>query len=174
VADWQHVTVGDPFRLHPDVALHVVVVEPDHALVVRGGVPMGDTAPPYDFTWAFVLNELADGNTRLVIRERYAFTRWWASLIVEPVLAVSFVMTQKMLKGIRARAERTRLGRGSSSRRKRRADSAAYEYRIGIRACRSGPGPSMNGPSALVGLCGRGRHFRERTQPGAFATEEMP
>jgi hypothetical protein len=108
VADWQHVTVGDPFRLHPDVALHVVVVEHGHALVVRGGVPMGDTAPPYDFTWAFVLHERADGNTRLVIRERYAFTRSWASLIVEPVLAVSFVMTRKMLHGIRARAERRR------------------------------------------------------------------
>jgi hypothetical protein len=59
-------------------------------------------------SWTFVLNELADGNTRLVIRERYAFTRWWASLIVEPVLAISFVMTQKMLNGIRARAERGR------------------------------------------------------------------
>ena len=59
VEEWQHVTVGDPFRLHPDVALDVVVVEPNHALVVRGGVPMGDAAPPYDFTWAFVLDELA-------------------------------------------------------------------------------------------------------------------
>jgi hypothetical protein len=67
---------------------------------------MGDAAPPYDFTWAFVLIELADGNTRLVIRERYTFTRWWASLIVEPVLAVSFLMTRKMLHGIRVRAER--------------------------------------------------------------------
>ncbi|MEY2424308.1 MAG: hypothetical protein QOI95_4375 [Acidimicrobiaceae bacterium] len=106
VEEWQHVTVGDPFRLHPDIALDVVVVEPDHALVVRGGVPMGDVAPPYDSTWAFVLNELADGNTRLVTRERYAFTQRWASAIVEPVLAVSFVMTRKMLHGIRARAER--------------------------------------------------------------------
>jgi hypothetical protein len=109
VAEWQHITVGDPFRLHPDIALDVVVVEPDHALVVQGGVPMGDTAPPYDSTWAFVLNELADGDTRLVIRERYAFTKRWASLIVEPVTAVSFVMTRKMLHGIRARAERKRI-----------------------------------------------------------------
>ena len=106
VEDWQHVTVGDSYRLHPDIALHVMVVEEDLTLVVQGGVPLGDTAPPYDFTWAFVLNELADGNTRLVVRERYNFTRWWASLIVEPVLAVSFVMTRKMLLGIRARTER--------------------------------------------------------------------
>jgi hypothetical protein len=109
VEDWQHVTVGDSFRLHPDIALHVVVVEPDVALVIRGGVPMGDTAPPYDFTWAFVLNELADGTTRLVIRERYSFTRWWASLVVDSVTPVSFVMTRKMLRGIRGRAERRRI-----------------------------------------------------------------
>jgi hypothetical protein len=112
VEEWQHVTVGDPFRLHPDIALEVVVVESDHALVVRGGVPMGDSAPPYDCTWAFVLNELADGNTRLVTRERYAFTQRWASLIVDPVLTVSFVMTRKMLHGIRARAERHTGARG--------------------------------------------------------------
>jgi hypothetical protein len=105
VEEWQQVTVGDSFRLHPDIALDVVVVEPDHALVIMGGVPMGDVAPPYDFTWAFVLNQMADGNTRLVIRERYLFTKRWALLIVAPVLAVSFVMTRKMLHGIRARAE---------------------------------------------------------------------
>jgi hypothetical protein len=106
VPAWQQVGVGDPFRLHPDVALHVVVVEPDHALVVQGGVPMGATAPPYDFTWAFVLTENADGTTRLDIRERYCLTRTWAWLIVAPATAVSFVMTGKMLRGIRSRAER--------------------------------------------------------------------
>jgi hypothetical protein len=108
VEEWQHVRVAAPFRLHPDIALRVAAVEPGHALVVRGAVPIGDTVPPYDFTWAFVLNELADGTTRLVVRERYAFTRWWASLIVEPTLAVSFVMSRRMLHGIRTRAERLR------------------------------------------------------------------
>jgi hypothetical protein len=107
VEEWQNVTVAAPFRLHPDVALHVVVVEPDHALVVRGAVPIGDKAPPYDFTWAFVLND-EDGSTRLIVRERYAFTQGWASLIVEPTLAVSFVMTRRMLHGIRTRAEHLR------------------------------------------------------------------
>jgi hypothetical protein len=102
---WQHIAIGDPFRLHPDVALRVVGVQPDHALVLQGAVPIGDSAPPYDFTWAFVVNELPDGTTRLVIRERYAFTHAWASLIVEPALAVSFVMTRRMLRGIRTRSE---------------------------------------------------------------------
>jgi hypothetical protein len=38
---------------------------------VRGGVPVGRLPPPYDFTWAFVLRDRADGTTRLVVRERY-------------------------------------------------------------------------------------------------------
>lgn len=39
VAQWQDVAPGDDFRLHPDVALTVVAVEPPHALVVRVGSP---------------------------------------------------------------------------------------------------------------------------------------
>jgi hypothetical protein len=66
---------------------------------------MGTTAPPYDFTWAFVLRQQPDGTTRLLVRERYAYTRRWARLLVEPVELVSFVMTRKMLRGIRDRAE---------------------------------------------------------------------
>ena len=105
VPEWQALEVGDEVRLHPEVPLVVAALEPGRALVLRGGVPMGDTAPPYDFTWAFALREQPDGTTRLLIRERYAYTQWWSPLLVEPVEAVSFVMTQKMLRGIRDRAE---------------------------------------------------------------------
>ena len=71
---------------------------------------MGSTPPPYDFTWAFVLREQPDGSTRLLVRERYAYTERWALLLVEPVAAASFVMSQKMLRGIRDRAEATAWG----------------------------------------------------------------
>ena len=67
---------------------------------------MGNTTAPYDFTWAFALREELPGTTRLLVRERYAYTRPWTRLLVEPAEAVSFVMTQKMLRGIRDRAER--------------------------------------------------------------------
>jgi len=105
----QDIRVGDEVRLHPEVTLAVAAVKPGRSLVLRGGVPMGETPPPYDFTWAFVLAEQADGTTRLIVRERYGYTRWWSPLIVEPVEAISFVMSQKMLRGIRDRAERTAL-----------------------------------------------------------------
>jgi len=105
--DWQDVGPGDQIRLAPQVALAVATVQPGQSLVLHGGVPMGDTSPPYDFTWAFVLNGEPGGATRLIVRERYAFLRPWARVLVEPVEAVSFVMSQKMLRGIRDRAERS-------------------------------------------------------------------
>jgi hypothetical protein len=106
VAEWQSIDVGDAVHLHPEVGLIVAVVEPGRALVLRGGVPIGRTPPPYDFTWAFVLRDQADGSTRLVVRERYGYSRRWAWLLVEPVELISSVMSRRMLRGIAARAER--------------------------------------------------------------------
>jgi hypothetical protein len=106
VPQWQDLKVGDQVKLHPEVGLAVAVVEPGRALVLRGGVPMGAVPPPYDFTWAFVLREQPDGTTRLLVRERYAYTQPGAGFLVEPVAVVAFVMSQRMLRGIRDRAER--------------------------------------------------------------------
>jgi hypothetical protein len=106
VPEWQSIGVGDGVYLHPEVGLIVAIVEPGRAMVLRGGVPIGPTPPPYDFTWAFVLCEQPDGSTRLVVRERYGYSRWWAWLLVEPAELISFVMSQRMLRGIKERAER--------------------------------------------------------------------
>jgi hypothetical protein len=106
VPEWQDLKVGDQVKLHPEVGLGVAVVEPGRALVLRGGVPMGAAPPPYDFTWAFVVRERPDGTTRLLVRERYVYTQRWAPVLVEPVAVVAFVMSQRMLRGIRDRAER--------------------------------------------------------------------
>jgi hypothetical protein len=106
VPDWQDVRVGDEVRFAPDIGLAVASLEQGRSLVLRGGVPIGNTAPPYDFTWAFVLRDEPDKTTRLLVRERYAYTRPWARLIVEPTEVLSFVMSQKMLRGIKERAER--------------------------------------------------------------------
>jgi len=105
VAEWQDIKIGDEIKLAPAVGLEVTAVEPGRSLVLRGGVPMGNTPPPYDFTWAWVLRDEPDRTARLLVRERYAYTRPWARFLVEPAEAVSFVMSQKMLRGIRDRAE---------------------------------------------------------------------
>ena len=57
-------------------------------------------------SWAFALRDEPGGGTRLIVRERYEYLRPWARLLVEPTEVVSF-MSQKMLRGIRERAERT-------------------------------------------------------------------
>ena len=106
VPEWQDVAVGDEIRLAPEVGLAVASLVLGRSLVLRGGIPMGKAAPPYDFTWAFVLHSAPGRTTRLLVRERYAYTRPWARLLVEPVEVVSFVMSRKMLRGIKERAER--------------------------------------------------------------------
>jgi hypothetical protein len=103
--EWQDIKPGDEVRLHPDVALDVAAVDPGRSLVLRSAVPDGPP-PPFGFTWAFALQPGPDAATRLIVRERYAYPRPWARLIVEPVEVIDFVMTQKMLRGIRSRAER--------------------------------------------------------------------
>jgi hypothetical protein len=106
VPEWQDVGVGDEVRLAPEVGLVVACLERGRSLVLNGGIPIGTSAPPYDFTWAFALRAEPDGTTRLLVRERYAYRRPWARLLVEPVEVVSFVMSRKMLRGIKHRAER--------------------------------------------------------------------
>jgi len=107
VPEWQRIDIGAQVKLAPQVALSVALVVPARALVLRGGIPMGNTPPPCHVTWAFVLREAANRTSRLVVRERYRYTRRWAPLLVEPVQFVSLLMTQRMLRGIKQRAERT-------------------------------------------------------------------
>ncbi|MCW2721302.1 hypothetical protein [Pseudonocardia sp.] len=104
VPAWQDVVVGAEVRLAPEVAMTVASVDPGRSLVLRGGIPLGRSAP-FDMTWAFVLREEPDGTTRLISRERYGYLRWWAPLVVVPASAVSFVMSRRMLHGIAERAE---------------------------------------------------------------------
>jgi hypothetical protein len=105
--DWQHLDVGDAVRLAPELALKVAVAKPPRTLVLQGGVLPGTTMAPYEFTWTFDLSPVSAAATRLVVRERYAYTRWWARLMVEPLTVVSFLMSRRMLHGIRDRAEQT-------------------------------------------------------------------
>ena len=100
--------VGEAVNLHPQVALEVVAFADGDHLVLRGGVGPDGRAEgaPYDFTWAFVLVDSPNGTTRLVVRERYAYLEPWAGALVEPIELLSFLMSQRMLRGIRDRAER--------------------------------------------------------------------
>lgn len=106
---WQDLAVGDHVHLAPQVALEVARLDRDRAMVLRGAGPAlpDEDAAPYDFTWAFLLRPGREaGTTRLVVRERYRYREPWARWAVEPLTLVSLVMTARMLRGIRDRAER--------------------------------------------------------------------
>ncbi|UTT71440.1 SRPBCC family protein [Arthrobacter sp. DNA4] len=102
--EWQDIKAGDRFHLAPDPSadLEVGAVDLGSSFVLR--VPPGSPGP-FDFSWAFVLRPQPDGTTRLLVRERYAYRRWWTLLMVEAVEIASFVMSRRMLQGIRDRAE---------------------------------------------------------------------
>lgn len=127
---WQDLAVGDPVHLAPEFALRVALLEAPRAMVwlgADGGDPTGSEPTgsestgseptgtestgsagdvmPFEFSWAFVLTESAPGRTRLVVRERYRYLTGWARFMVEPASMVSFLMSSKMLRGIRDRAE---------------------------------------------------------------------
>ena len=74
---------GDQVRIHPKVPLDTAIAEPDRARVLRGGAPHDPT-----------------GGAGAIL-----YDNRWAPLMVEPIATVGFVMSQKMLRGIRARAE---------------------------------------------------------------------
>ncbi|HSN36516.1 MAG TPA: SRPBCC family protein [Arthrobacter sp.] len=107
--EWQDIKVGDRFHLAPAASadLEVGLVDQGNALVLR--VPPGSPPGPFDFSWAFVLQPQSDGNTRLLVRERYAYRQWWARCLVETVEVASFIMSRRMLHGIRSRAEGSHL-----------------------------------------------------------------
>jgi hypothetical protein len=108
VPEWQQVEVGDEVRLAPAAGLKLAIFEPGRALVLQGSLPIA-RRPPFDSTWAFILCEQPDGTTRLLSRERYGYRRWWAAFVVDPTQAISFLMSRRMLLGIRDRAERDSL-----------------------------------------------------------------
>lgn len=106
--EWQGLRVGDEVRLHPDLALRVMVLDPGRALVIAP--PSGEAPSPamdFDFSWAFVLAPGPDQRgTRLLIRERYHPYGGVARASVAAGQLMSAVMTFGMLRGIRARAVR--------------------------------------------------------------------
>ncbi|MDR1823867.1 MAG: hypothetical protein LBR27_00770 [Bifidobacteriaceae bacterium] len=104
VPEWQNLQQGDPVHLAQPMALEAAIVEPPHVLVLHGT----DTASapmPMQFSWAFVLEPEGPTGSRLVVRERYGWDKLAVGLVIRGVSLISFVMSQKMLRGIKTRAE---------------------------------------------------------------------
>jgi hypothetical protein len=110
--DWQHLQVGDILPAEPGgTGFKVLALEPERALVLGGregdtGVFEGFTQMFPAFSWAFVLVPLDSEHTRLISRwrglSRPSFWNRLTGIFFEPI---EFLMTSRMLLGIKKRAE---------------------------------------------------------------------
>jgi hypothetical protein len=117
--EWQHLEVGDIIPAEPGgKGFKVLALEPAHALVIGSikvvdeGVFEGFKQMFPAFTWALVLEAIDSEHTRLISRLRgqnepsqsAKLSNRLAGFIFEPA---EFLMTRKMLLGIKQRAEQS-------------------------------------------------------------------
>ena len=104
--EFQHLAVGDQIPLGRGPGWPVAVVEPDRALVLdmrnMGGL---------DWVWQFGLYTIDERRTRLVSRSRVRTKAVWARVLTYAIEPAGFIMTQRMLLGLKERAEASRAGR---------------------------------------------------------------
>jgi hypothetical protein len=90
----------------------VATIEPDHALVLdmrnMGGI---------DWVWQFGLYAVNERRTQLVSRSRVRARTVAARLLTFAIEPAGFVMTRRMLLGLRQRAEALARASGDSSMR---------------------------------------------------------
>ncbi len=71
--EWQNLKVGDTVRMYREGAgpppYEVAALEPERALIL--GHRLLDKAPAWGESWAFVLQQIDERSTRLIIRERF-------------------------------------------------------------------------------------------------------
>ena len=136
VDDWQVLAIGDIVPTHPGGGFEVAGIEPGRALVLRSdtalvtaqaeaakseaggleaatpgvklsGAMLSGTPEQFAASWAFILEPLEGGRTRLIERFRVWFgVEQPGSRFVMPFLGFGvFVMMQRQMVGIRERAE---------------------------------------------------------------------
>jgi hypothetical protein len=98
--EFQHLAVGDQIPVGRGPSWPVAALEPEHALVLDmrnlGGI---------DWVWQFGLYPASEGRTQLVSRSRIRARTVWARLLTHVIEPAGFLMTRRMLLGIRQRAE---------------------------------------------------------------------
>jgi hypothetical protein len=93
----------------------VAVLEPNHALVLDmrnlGG---------FDWVWQFGLYTVDQNRTQLVSRSRGRAQTTWARLLTHAIEPAGFVMTRRMLLGLKQRAEALRAANTGETRANQR------------------------------------------------------
>lgn len=104
--EFQHLAAGDRIPLGRGPSWPVAVIEPYRALVLDMRKMGG-----FDWVWQFALYRIDEKRTRLVSRSRVRTQTLWARLLTYAIEPAGFVMTRRMLLGIKERAEALRTGR---------------------------------------------------------------
>jgi hypothetical protein len=108
VPELQELAVGDrvPDSRDWSAYFHVVVLEPERALVLHSTRHVLKPMRSNEFTWAFVLVPTGEGATRLLIRARGRMEPRLARVLLGPLISVGdFANASVMLRGIKMRAE---------------------------------------------------------------------
>ena len=101
--EFQQLAVGDHIPLGRGPSWPVAVLESNRALVLdmrnMGGL---------DWVWQFGLYPVDETHTRLVSRSRVRADAAWARLLTHAIEPAGFLMTRRMLLGLKQRAEALR------------------------------------------------------------------
>lgn len=108
--EFQNLSVGDTIPMGQGPSWPVAVVEPRRALVLDMR-NMGSI----DWVWQFGLYPIDDTRTRLVSRSCVRARNIWARLLTHVIEPAGFVMTRRMLLGIKQRAETLSAARADHS-----------------------------------------------------------
>ena len=113
--EFQHLAVGDRIPLGVGPSWPVAAIEPDRSLVLdmrnMGG---------FDWVWQFGLYPIDRKRTRLVSRSRVHPQNLWTQLVTYVIEPAGFLMTRRMLLGIKERAEALRSATADDARSARR------------------------------------------------------
>ena len=98
--EWQHLAVGDEIPIGRAGGFPVKAIEPFRTLI------LGGHREDVEWSWELAVIPVGVGQTRLISRNRVWLPRrvrsWFMMLFIEPA---AFLMTRKMLLGIKRRAE---------------------------------------------------------------------
>ena len=100
IPEFQHLEVGDVIPMGKPPSWPVKAIEPNKSLliVIR--------EPGVEVTWCFMLDEIDDKQTRLILRIKTRLTMTPVLLLSLPIMYFGqFLMIRKMLLGIKQRAE---------------------------------------------------------------------
>ena len=101
--EFQHLAVGDTIPLGRGPSWPVAVIDPNRALVLD----MRNLSD-FDWVWQFGLYTIDENHTQLVSRSRVRTQTTLARLATHAIEPSGFVMTRRMLLGLKQRAEALR------------------------------------------------------------------